>query len=344
MSISRVKNWIAAETLSASDLNAEFNNFVNYLNGTATAAFISPAITGTVTGGANYVAGLVGIGDGAVGAPGLYFTSDTDNGAYRIGANNWALSAAGAKALELSSGAVTAWSALGVGMAPTNVVDILKTVDGPGSVSIKNASNGTAAYSELMAVNLNTNTLTARMYGASYTTSGIQRQDGGLLASNGAGGLTIGTTFAAPIYGIINSAEVFRVNTAGELNLGFGATDNGAYLLQVNSQIFATNATVATSDATLKSELPPLAPDVLDKIAAIPTRMYDRLDRPQDGSRAGYFAQDWEAIFGLETGIVKRPPSGKLQLDEGAAHSLKIAAMERRINQLEARVVAANIA
>lgn len=46
-------------------------------------------------------AGVFFIGDGAVGAPGIAFKDDLDNGLYRIGANNWALSVAGAKALEL---------------------------------------------------------------------------------------------------------------------------------------------------------------------------------------------------------------------------------------------------
>ena len=37
--VSRVKTWVAAETLTASDLNAEFNNVVNSLK-TATADHI----------------------------------------------------------------------------------------------------------------------------------------------------------------------------------------------------------------------------------------------------------------------------------------------------------------
>lgn len=41
--------------------------------------------------------------DGAVGAPGLAFTDDPDNGLYRIGTNNWAAAVAGAKALEFNA-------------------------------------------------------------------------------------------------------------------------------------------------------------------------------------------------------------------------------------------------
>lgn len=40
--------------------------------------------------------------DGTAGAPGGYFASDTNNGLYRIGADNWALSVGGTKWLEFS--------------------------------------------------------------------------------------------------------------------------------------------------------------------------------------------------------------------------------------------------
>ena len=40
--------------------------------------------------------------DGTVGSPGGYFASDTNNGLYRIGADNWALAVGGAKWVEFS--------------------------------------------------------------------------------------------------------------------------------------------------------------------------------------------------------------------------------------------------
>jgi hypothetical protein len=48
--------------------------------------------------------------------------------------------------------------------------------------------------------------------------------------------------------------EAMRVNSAQELLIGYTA-DNGAYKLQVNSQIFATSATVATSDGRYKENV-----------------------------------------------------------------------------------------
>jgi hypothetical protein len=48
--------------------------------------------------------------------------------------------------------------------------------------------------------------------------------------------------------------EAMRINNAGELLVGY-TTDNGAYKLQVNSQIFATSATIATSDGRYKENV-----------------------------------------------------------------------------------------
>ena len=49
------------------------------------------------------VVGVALIGDGAVTAPAVSFTSDPDSGMYRIGANNLGVAAAGAKVLDVSA-------------------------------------------------------------------------------------------------------------------------------------------------------------------------------------------------------------------------------------------------
>lgn len=56
-------------------------------------AFTTLSATGNVT-----------VADGTVSVPAIAFTSDPDNGFYRIGTNNWALSCAGAKVMEFKSG------------------------------------------------------------------------------------------------------------------------------------------------------------------------------------------------------------------------------------------------
>lgn len=50
--------------------------------------------------------------DGTVSAPSISFSADTDNGFYRIGANNWAAAAGGTKVLDFTATTVTAPLAL----------------------------------------------------------------------------------------------------------------------------------------------------------------------------------------------------------------------------------------
>jgi hypothetical protein len=62
-------------------------------------------------------------------------------------------------------------------------------------------------------------------------------------------------------------AEAMRINAFGELLVGY-TTDNGAYKLQVNSQIFATSATIATSDGRYKENVATLG-GCLDLVKAL---------------------------------------------------------------------------
>jgi len=51
-----------------------------------------------------------------------------------------------------------------------------------------------------------------------------------------------------------NNAERMRIDSSGNLLVGY-TTSNGSYKLQVNSQIFATSAVIATSDGRYKKDI-----------------------------------------------------------------------------------------
>jgi hypothetical protein len=51
-----------------------------------------------------------------------------------------------------------------------------------------------------------------------------------------------------------SGSEAMRIDTSGNLLVGY-TSSNGAYKLQVNSQIFATSSTIATSDARYKQNV-----------------------------------------------------------------------------------------
>lgn len=65
----------------------------------------------------------------------------------------------------------------------------------------------------------------------------------------------------------VGGSETMRINSAGELMIGY-TSDNGAYKLQVNSQIFATSATIATSDGRYKENVASLG-GCLDLVKAL---------------------------------------------------------------------------
>jgi hypothetical protein len=60
-----------------------------------------------------------------------------------------------------------------------------------------------------------------------------------------------------PIVFGTNNAEKMRLDATGYLLVGYSSS-NGAYRLQVNSQIFATNAVIATSDGRYKKDVTPI--------------------------------------------------------------------------------------
>ena len=80
---------------------------------------------------------------------------------------------------------------------------------------------------------------------------------GGLIFDDTDGSMSYGTfaNYAAKF--ITNNTERARIDSNGNLLVGYTAS-NGSYLLQVNSQIYATNATIATSDGRYKESVQPL--------------------------------------------------------------------------------------
>src|SRR3990167_6263267 len=83
MPLSRIKTWIAGEVLTASDLNAEFNNVIDNHSFALSTQFAN----------------------GSLSAPSIAFLNDTDTGAYLAGANQVALVAGGAPAFVLTRAA-----------------------------------------------------------------------------------------------------------------------------------------------------------------------------------------------------------------------------------------------
>lgn len=84
------------------------------------------------------------------------------------------------------------------------------------------------------------------LYGTGFTTSGMDRQNGVKLLAAGAGGLTLATTAAQPLYFGVNGTERARIDTNGYALLGY-TSSQGAYKLQVSGDAYVSGKVNASN-------------------------------------------------------------------------------------------------
>jgi hypothetical protein len=139
-----------------------------------------------------------------------------------------------------------------------------------------------------------------------------------------------------------NSSTTHTVLQYGETLVGYSAAqDKGAYPLQVNGQIYATNATIATSDARLKENIEPL-PSGLKEVMSLKPCIFDfRKDTGLNLSidkQVGFIAQDVAATVqgtGYEKALVQEA-GGNLALAETKLIPLLVKAIQEQQAQIEA--------
>jgi hypothetical protein len=146
-----------------------------------------------------------------------------------------------------------------------------------------------------------------------------------------------------------NSGTEYMRLSGQELWIGY-TTDQGAYRLQVNSQIFATNATIATSDARFKTDVQPVA-DGLAAVRALKPVAFRWKPHPIHnfiaGTDVGFLAQDvQQALAGraYANTVVTANGTGKdefLGMADAKLIPLLVAAVQElatRVDALKARV------
>ena len=124
---------------------------------------------------------------------------------------------------------------------------------------------------------------------------------GGYIIDNTVGSTDGGFIFAPTLNN--NRTEAIRILNDGEMWIGY-TTDNGAYKLQVNGQIFATNATIATSDEKFKENITPLNKglEIVNKLKPVTFNFIsDTENNFSEYEEVGFIAQDVDRALSTET-------------------------------------------
>jgi hypothetical protein len=145
-------------------------------------------------------------------------------------------------------------------------------------------SSSTANYYSSIDFNIN-----------SYTTTPIARI---AVQSTGGGSFLVFGTSSTYVSGITNTA--MAIDPSGYLLVGY-TTSNGAYKLQVNSQIFATSSTIATSDARYKQNVQTLN-GALSIVNALRPVSFDWKKHPvhafdTENTTVGFLAQEVQQVL-----------------------------------------------
>ncbi len=109
------------------------------------------------------------------------------------------------------------------------------------------------------------------------------------------------------------------MDSSGNVLIGY-TTSNGSYLLQVNSQIFATNATIATSDGRYKENISPIKSGlgVVGKLNPVSfTWKQHEIHNFDSGTQVGFIAQDVQAALADEPYLESVVKSNEVELKDG---------------------------
>mgnify|MGYP003663961470 CR=1 FL=1 len=124
---------------------------------------------------------------------------------------------------------------------------------------------------------------------------------GGYIIDNTVGSTDGGFIFAPTLNNV--RTQAVRILNDGEMWIGY-TSDNGAYKLQVNGQIFATNATIATSDEKFKENITPLSKglEIVNKLKPVTFNFISNTENNfSEYEEVGFIAQDVDRALSTET-------------------------------------------
>jgi hypothetical protein len=180
------------------------------------------------------------------------------------------INAGASTALTLQSAGTTAVTIdtsqnVGIGTTSPSTYGILTTV---GNINNLASALGAADAATVSVLNNSVGGLGTKA-SLSMNIAGIGKSviAGYYAAFNGSNDIGTGIQFGTQTNAAGGTVERMRLQQNGYLLIGY-TSSNGAYNLQVNSQIFATSSTIATSDAKYKTDVLPIS-GALDIVNAL---------------------------------------------------------------------------
>jgi hypothetical protein len=142
-----------------------------------------------------------------------------------------------------------------------------------------------------------------------------------------------------------NNTDRMRITADGEVWIGYTA-DNGAYPLQVNGQIFATNATIETSDRKFKENITPLNKglEIINKLKPVKFNYISTTENNfSEFDEIGFIAQDVEGALSTELfakAVVKKLDEDKDDSALGLMTEKLIPILVKAIQEQQAQIKA----
>lgn len=214
--------------------------------------------------------GTLTIEDGSVSAPGLAFADDLNTGIYSPGNDQLAIATNGVQRVNFNGSTEVVFNDGGAnvdfrveGDTQPNLFFIDASADEiyiNGGVFVGTPGTGDAQINVGTGATGNRTTYVDLIGDTTYTDFGLRliREGTGANANSvlhhrGTGNLGLYSPESGPIV-FTNGASSSKFDASNNLLIGY-ASSNGSYRLQVNSQIFATSATIATSDGRYKENV-----------------------------------------------------------------------------------------
>jgi len=196
---------------------------------------------------------------------------------------------------------------VGIGTSsPNEILDVTANINSGVIMKFQNSNVGNIASSRVRVITNDSAMAQMAVFNSGFCCDAFGRNASSrafFTGANDGGSNLIDVNFGAipnvPVIFGNNNAEKMRINTDGELMIGY-TSDNGPYKLQVNSQIFATNATIATSDIKYKTNILDLE-NGLDLLMRLKPKTYDFRQNPihnfSSETQVGFIAQEVQEVF-----------------------------------------------